>query len=479
VENQSQRFLVLMIEYSSPDRRAGGCKRFTSRYGEFMLLKMRRFFRFAPLLAATVQAAQPAPTFYKDVLPILQKNCQSCHRPGEAAPMSLLTYEEARPWAAALRTAVLTKRMPPWNADPAYGHFRNDKSLSAKDVQTISDWATAKAPSGDPQDAPPPLHFVDGWNIGKPDMVVEMPKPYDIPATGTIEYTYYVVPSGFTEDKWITAAEIRPEARALIHHVIVFVREPGSKWLKEAKPGEAYVPPLVKDEKTGREQRDTRGQGEFLAGYAPGLPPLTLEPGQAKLVKAGSDLVFQMHYTAKGMAARDQTKVGFVFAKEPPRERVLTVADANEGFVIPPGASDYPVESKLTFYGDARIISYGPHMHVRGKSFRFDLVTPSGSRETLLNVPHYDFNWQHWYEPAEPLKVSSGTTIECFATFDNSPNNKYNPDPTSEVRWGDQTWQEMMIGFMDIAFDAKKSPRDIFSKPKTTPTPVQSASIQR
>jgi hypothetical protein len=438
---------------------------------------MRMLWIFAAFSALALEGAQPAPTFYKDVLPILEKNCQGCHRPGEVAPMPLLNYEQARPWAAAIRQAVMTKRMPPWNADPAYGHFKNDPSLSAKDIQTIDAWVTAKAPAGNPKDAPAPLHFVDGWNIGKPDMVVEMPKPYEIPATGTIEYTYYVVPSGFTEDKWITAAEIRPGARALIHHVIVFVREPGSKWLQDAKPGEAYVPALLKNEKTGREERDIRGQGEFLAGYAPGLQPMILEPGQAKLVKAGSDLVFQMHYTAKGKTATDQTKVGFIFAKEPPKERVMTIGASNLDLVIPPEAVNYPVQSKLAFYGDAKILAYGPHMHVRGESFRFDLVTPGGSRETLVNVPHYDFNWQHWYEPAEPLKVTSGTTIECFATYDNSPNNKYNPDPTKEAHWGDQTWDEMMIGFMDVAFDAHKSPRDIFAKPKDAPKSAESASL--
>jgi hypothetical protein len=393
--------------------------------------------------------------------------------------MPLLSYEQARPWAAAIRQAVMTKRMPPWNADPAYGHFKNDPSLSAKDIQTIDAWVTAKAPAGNPKDAPAPLHFVDGWNIGKPDMVVEMPKPYEIPATGTIEYTYYVVPSGFTEDKWITAAEIRPGARALIHHVIVFVREPGSKWLKDAKPGESYVPPLFKNEKTGREQRDNKGSGELLAVYAPGLPPLVLEPGQAKLVKAGSELVFKMHYTAKGTPATDRTKVGFVFAKELPKERVMTTGAENRDLVIPPGAANYPIPSKREFYGDAKILAYGPHMHVRGASFRFDLVTPGGSRETLVNVPHYDFNWQHWYEPVEPLKVTSGSTIECFATYDNSPNNKYNPDPAAEVRSGDQTWDEMMVGFMDVAFGAKKSPGDIFSKPKISPAPIESTSAGR
>ena len=418
------------------------------------------------MIASALWGASPAPTFYKDVLPILQKNCQGCHRAGEAAPMSLLTYKEARPWAASISEAVLSKKMPPWGADSAVGKFANDRSLSDNDIRVIANWSAARAPEGNPKDAPAPVHFVEGWNIGKPDLVVQMPKAYEIPARGTVEYTYYVVPSGFTEDKWVSAVEIRPNNRALIHHIIVFLREPGSKWLPDAKPGEAYVPPLVKDEKTGRESRDDGQQGEFLVGYAPGVPAEKLDAGQAKLIKANSDLVFQVHYTANGTAGRDQSKIGIIFASESPKERVLTAAAANGDFAIPPDNADYPVSSKMTFYGDATIRSYAPHMHMRGKSFRFDLVKPDGTRETLLNVPHYDFNWQHRYRPVTPLKVTAGTAIECFATYDNSANNPYNPDPKSEVHWGDQTWNEMMIGFMDVAFDAKKTPDDIFSEPK-------------
>lgn len=389
--------------------------------------------------------------------------------------MSLRTYAEVRPFAVAIREAVRMKRMPPWGADPAHGKFRNDPSLSEKEIKTLEAWAAGKAPEGNPKDAPEPRQFFEGWNIGQPDKVFEMPTSFAVPERGTVEYTYFVVPSGFTEDRWVQGAEIRPGNRSVVHHVIAYVREPGSKWLKDAKPGEAYVPPAKVDEKTGRASRDEGGQGEFLVGYAPGVPAERLEPGQAKLIKAGSDLVFQMHYTTNGQAATDRSKFGLVFAKSEPKERVMTIAAANGKFVIPPGAAEHPVDSKITFYGDAKVIWYAPHMHLRGKSFRYELVGANGQRKTLLNVPHYDFNWQHWYAPEEPLAVTNGTTIECFATFDNSANNRFNPDPKSEVRWGDQSWEEMMIGFMELSFDAKKDPATILRKPKGAPRVEPSA----
>lgn len=425
-----------------------------------------RFLFLAPLAAVALQAAEATPTFHRDILPILQQHCQSCHRPGEAAPMPLLTYAQVRPYAVAIRESVRLKKMPPWGADPAHGQFANDPSLTAKQVNTLSAWATAHAPEGSPQDAPKPVAFVEGWNIGRPDVVYEMPREHAIPAQGVVEYTYFVLPANLNEDRWVSGFEVRPGNRALVHHVIAYVREPGSKWLADAKPGEPYVPPARTDPKTGRVSRDTSGQREFLVGYAPGVPGLTLRPGQAKLIKAGSDIVFEMHYTPNGTANTDRSKVGLVFAKQAPTERVFTVGAANGKFVIPPGAAAHPVDSTLTFYGNAKIISYLPHMHLRGKTFRYDLVSPTGERRTLLNVPRYDFNWQHVYELAEPLAVTPGTTIECAATFDNSPNNPHNPDPKSEVRWGDQSWEEMMIGFMEVAIDVNKSPADLLRKPK-------------
>ena len=405
------------------------------------------------VLIPSLQGAS-VPTFHKDVEPIMQRHCQGCHRPGEVAPMSFLTYEQVRPWAAAIRQAVTQKKMPPWGADPAHGRFSNDPSLTSAELQTLTAWIAAKAPEGNPKDAPKPLEFVDGWNIQKPDMVVEMPQSYSVPASGTIDYTYFVMPTKLTEDRWVQAVEVRPGNRSVLHHMIVYVREPGNSWMKNAPVGAAYVP----------RPGGSPGGAEYLIGYAPGKPPLRMAPGQAKLIKAGSDLVFQMHYTSNGKPGMDQSKVGLIFSKEAPKERVYTVMAVNGSFRIPPGAGDHPVNSKLEFADDAHLVGLWPHMHVRGKAFRFELVDKAGERQTLLNVPAYDFNWQIRYEPEEPLKLRSGSIIECFAKFDNSVNNKFNPDPGKEVRWGDQSWEEMMIGFMDISFDARKSPADILKR---------------
>jgi len=292
---------------------------------------------FAVLTAATLlPAANKATgspshvTFYRDVLPILQKNCQGCHRPGEAAPVSFLTYTETRPWAKAIRESVRLKRMPPWFAEPHVGKFANDRSLGQADIDTLAKWADGGALEGDPREGPAPVRFVSGWNIGEPDLVIGMPRPYKVVETGTIDYTYYVMPTGFTEDKWVRFAEVRPGNRKVVHHVIAFVREPGSKWLQDAVPGEPYVPK--------KDAKDSRGGGlggQFLVGYAPGTVPDTLEPGQARLIKAGSDIILQMHYTAGGQEQEDQSKVGLIFAKEPPRQRVVTVAAMDTKFVIP------------------------------------------------------------------------------------------------------------------------------------------------
>ena len=351
---------------------------------------------FAILSMQALSAATP--TFYKDVLPILQSRCQGCHRPGEIGPMPLLTYSQARPFAAAIRETVRLKKMPPWGADPAHGRFANDPSLTPAEIATLSDWALAKAPEGDANDAPKPKTFTEGWNMPAPDQIFTMSKPYKVPAQGTIEYTYFVVPTGFTEDKWVDTAEVRPGNRAVVHHVIAYVREPGSEWLSEAKPGEAYVPQKVTQPTTS-----TR-PAEYFVGYTPGKPEMRLRPGQAKLIRAGSDLIFQIHYTANGKEAEDKTSVGIIFAKQRPAERVMTFPITNRSFELPPGASDHPVKSELTFKGDARVVTFWPHMHVRGKSFRFDSVTPEGTRTTALNVPKYDFNWQHRYVRRNPCE---------------------------------------------------------------------------
>ena len=406
-------------------------------------------------------------TFSRDVAPILQARCQGCHRPGEAAPMSFLTYQDARPWAKAIREAVLLKKMPPWFADPHYDKFSNDRSLSKAEIDTLVAWSETGAVEGNPNDMPAPRKFVEGWNIGQPDAVFDMPNEFRIPASGTIDYQYIVIPTGFTTDKWVRMAEVRPGNRALVHHMIAFVRPPGSKWLRDAQPGIPFVPKKRNEERSGGRNNQDRDEGEggqFLVGFAPGTVPEILPPGQAKLIRAGSDFVFQMHYTANGKAGTDRTHLGLIFAKEPPAERVLTAAADNRKFVIPAGDPNYRVEASITIQDKATLTALLPHMHLRGKDFEYRIVYPSGESEILLRVPKYSFSWQLSYYLDKPRVVTKGTRIECTAHFDNSPNNAENPDPGKEVRWGDQSWEEMMIGFFDLAFDAGKDPGSLFKK---------------
>jgi hypothetical protein len=408
-------------------------------------------------------------SFYKDVLPVLQKNCQTCHRPGEIAPASFLTYESTRPWAKAIKTAVLTKKMPPWFADPHFGKFANDRSLSEADIHTLVAWVDAGAPEGDSKQAPKPVEWVEGWRIGEPDAVISMPIEYHVPASGTIDYQYIVIPTGFTEDKYVQLAEARPGNNKLVHHIIAFVREPGNPWMKDAKPGVPYAPKepeLSPEDQKKQEEAEAKlpgipFPGDFLVGYAPGTVPVAIKPGRAKLIKAGSDLVLQMHYTANGTAGTDISKIGLVFSKTPPAERMLTINTANVVFSIPPGAPDTEVHAKMTLQQDATLVNFLPHMHFRGISFEYRATYPNGEKEVLLRVPHYDFNWQLTYDLAREKKLPKGTVIECEAHFDNSPNNRFNPDPTKEVHYGEQTWEEMMIGFFDVAVPMNTTAQDL------------------
>ncbi len=417
----------------------------------------------AAWLASSLPAAETV-TFHKDIEPILQRNCQSCHRPGEAAPMSFMTYGETRPWAKAIKQAVATRKMPPWFADPTVGHFKNERRLNDSDIAKLTTWVDSGAKEGSSADAPQPVRFTEGWGIGKPDQIFEMPVAFKIPAKGTVEYQYIVLPTGFTEDKWVSAMEARPGNRILTHHIIAFIREPGSRWLAGAKPGVIFTPDQLPKE--GGKRKDSGGGfGDFLVGYAPGVPAEKLEPGQAKLIKAGSDIVFQLHYTANGKEGTDISKIGLIYAKEPPKERIVTLAASNGKFAIPPGADNYRVDSATTVHANARLISFLPHMHMRGKAFEMRLVQPSGEKTDLLRIK-WDFNWQLSYEQAEPIYLRRGSKIEATGWFDNSANNAFNPDPSKEVKWGDQSWEEMMIGFFNVAIDAKMDPKELLRAPK-------------
>jgi len=420
------------------------------------------------LLILTAVAALPAApaqeiTFHKQIEPILQARCQGCHRPGEAAPMSLLSYQEARPWAKAIREAVLVRKMPPWFADPAHGVFANDRRMPQEEIDRIVAWVDGGAKEGDPKVAPKPRTFTDGWVMGKPDAVIEMPVDFPVPASGTVEYTYFVVPTGFTEDKWVENVEVRAGNSKVVHHVVLEVRPPGVKYLAEAKYGEPFVP-----EQRPKAHKPDTGQGllelasiEVAGVYVPGGVPYYLKPGQARLIPAGSDLIFQMHYTTNGKAATDRSRVGFQFAKEPPKERVVNTFVSNRNLHIPPGAADEAVLAKVTLQADSTLLAMFPHMHVRGKGFEYRATYPSGETETLLSVPKYNFNWQLTYYLTQPKALPKGTVLECVARYDNSANNPFNPDPAKEVYWGDQTWDEMLAGFVDLAMPVKMDPMSL------------------
>jgi mono/diheme cytochrome c family protein len=385
------------------------------------------------LLSVRTQTAAPAaPTFSKDVAPVLYKNCASCHRAGDIAPMSLLTYEEARPWAKSIREKVVNGEMPPWHADAPRGTFSNDRRLTDQERETIVRWVDGGAPKGDVRDLPPAPKFTDGWEIGTPDAVISMPQEYEVPASGTIAYQYFEAPTNFTEDKWIQAIEVRPGARSVVHHILVFSREPGSS------PRPAAFVQVVPDIPSMAQQPRT-----LIATTAPGTNAMTFQPGRALRIRAGAVLQFQMHYTSNGVATKDRSSIGLVFAKKPPQEEIRTSAFVNPLLVLPPGESNKAVPSAIRFTQDVRLYALFPHTHLRGKSWEYRVVYPDGRSEIVLAVPKYDFNWQTYYVFARPLTLPKGARMEAVAHYDNSSGNPWNPDPKVEVRWGEQTWQEM------------------------------------
>ena len=400
------------------------------------------------LSRASVKSAEPI-TFNKDVAPIIQKNCQVCHRPGEIAPMSLMNYKEVRPWARSIREKVVTREMPPWFADPAHGEFSNDCRLSQKDVDTIVAWVEGGSKEGDPKDLRPNPQFPEGWQIGKPDAVLSMTEVFTVPAEGVIPYKYFAVPTNFTEDKYVQFAEIRQGNRKLVHHVIVDVRYPDHGKLPKA--GEIAPEELAASRgQNGERPADSDGR---LVGWAPGEAPLILRPGQAKLIKKGSVLIFQVHYTTNGEAGTDRSSVGLIFSKAPVEKRVITAGASARNLAIPPGDPHYESSGSFAFKEDSHIDSLHPHMHVRGKDFLYRLVYPDGTSKILLWVPRYDFNWQLTYFFKEPVAAPKGSRLECVAHHDNSAKNRFNPDPTRLVSWGPQTWDEMMIGYLDYTLD--------------------------
>jgi peroxiredoxin len=371
-------------------------------------------------------------TFTRDVAPILQQNCQECHRIGQVAPMPLLTYEDAVNWSETIREAVSDNRMPPWGADPSHGKFVNDRRLAKEDRERLLAWVEQGCARGDLKDMPPARTFTDSWTIGKPDVVFTMPKEYTVPAQGGkngIRYQNFRVDPNFTEDMWIQAAEAKPGNRAVVHHIIVYVVSPDAS----NRPGQGP---------------DGIGNG-FLVAYAPGDLGTVFAAGAAKKIPKGSLLYFQMHYTPNGVEQGDRSSVGLIFAKQPPATEARTRAIAQQYFLIPAGAANHEVESRSIFKEDVELLSLLPHMHLRGKDFTYRVIYPDGKEEVLLSVPRYDFNWQSVYRFEKPLRLPAGSKVVCTAHFDNSARNFNNPDPSKIVKWGEQTWEEMMIGFVD------------------------------
>jgi hypothetical protein len=430
------------------------------------------------LAGAQSRPAAAAPTYSKDVAPILYENCTVCHRPGEIGPFSMLTYTETRPWVKAIASQVANGTMPPWHADPTYGTFMNDRRLSAAEKETIQKWVAAGAPEGNRADLPPAPNYPSGWAIGQPDAVFEMAEAYPVPASGTIDYKHFEVPTNLTEDKWIQAFEFKPDARAVVHHIIVYARPPRRP--APAAPAAAPAPGTPRPQppftmapgmNTPPEHRTTmakqatpndrpvpkEGMGAFVGGFAPGQAIRVYQEGTAMKLPAGSTLIFQVHYTAGGKPVTDRSKIAFVWAKSAPKQELVTVPLINGNFTLPAGSPNTQVDAQMTFNTDTTIWSILPHTHVRGREWKVEVTYPDGRKEVVLAVPKYDFNWQTDYVFKEPLKLPKGTTLKTMAWYDNSSRNKSNPDPSVDVHWGEQTWEEMQFTALTMTIGAPEA----------------------
>lgn len=441
---------------------------------------MTRPLALVSALASAILAApinpKAAPTF-TDAAPVFFKRCVQCHRPNSVAPMSLLDFNSARPWAASIKEAVLSRNMPPWLADPRYGKFSNDARLSTQEMETVKAWVDGGAREGDPRDLPPAPAFSEGWSLGKPDIVVDIGKDYAV-QRGIDSYQHFVVPTNLKEGVWIRAAELRPGNRRVVHHghvnVVAGERQPGATTIQSMN---ILGPYLLTDGDLTRIRDDApvwddscaadapdlpyiHGfQEGALASYLPGRSPDVFPEGTAKWIAPGSKLEFVIHYApVKGDANTDRTSVGLYLAPGPP-ERVLHRMDLrNFFFRIPPGAPDHEVKRCYTFEKDKLLLSITPHMHYRGKDARYDLARPDGRRETLLFVPHYKFDWQLVYRFERPIPVAKGSTLTVTVHFDNSDNNGANPDPKKAIRWGDKSEEEMMTSWIEY-LDPKPNPK--------------------
>ncbi len=401
-----------------------------------------------------------AVTYSKHIAAVMQDRCVACHRPGQVGPFALTDYDEIAGWGAMIKEVVSEGRMPPWSANPQFGHFANDARLSDAEKQLIDAWVDNGCPQGDPADLPAPRKWVDGWTIGEPHQVLRMEEAFNVPAEGVIPYQMFVVDPGWTEDKWIQKAEVLPSNRGVVHHIIAAISAPGKRLplgeggVDSQRAGVDRLARLKAARTRSRESAAALGDdfgGSKLTSYVPGRPPTTYQPGVAMFAPAGSKILFQIHYTPNGREAKDQSYIGMIFADPKTvkkRAHVLGVTGFN--LEIPPFTDNYKVIAETIIHSDQLLLSMSPHMHLRGKSFRYEAVLPDGTSEILVDIPKYDFNWQLTYELAQPKLLPAGSKLQCTACYDNSENNIANPDPTKTITWGPQTWDEMMIGYYAV-----------------------------
>lgn len=420
-----------------------------------------------------VKSMEKSVTFNKDVAPIFFKNCAVCHRPGESAPFSTMSYKDVRPWAKSIREKVANRTMPPWHADPHFGDFKNNRTLTQAEIDTILAWVDNGVKEGDAKDLPPAPKFVEGWEISKPDLIIQIPEEYTY-KPGADEYQYFDVPTNFTEDKYVTQVEARPGNRKIVHHIIAFIVPAGSPNMGKMTAEQRYkameaqlknspfyrdgylmrmkADQPVEDDGCGENAR-RGGTDNLLVGYAPGRNADIFAPGTARKIPAGATIRFQIHYSNQTVGAaeveKDRSMIGLVFAKEQPERLVTTNSIGNIFFKIPAGAEHHQVTACRTLKRDTIIYGLEPHMHLRGKAMEYKVFYPDGKSEVLLNVPNYDFSWQTNYLLKEPKRLPKGSRIMVTGTFDNSAKNKFNPDPTKDVRYGEPTYDEMMLGFLD------------------------------
>jgi hypothetical protein len=383
-------------------------------------------------------------TYGKEVSRILQNRCQSCHRSGQTAPFMLMNYEDAAKHGRMIREVTRQRRMPPWQADPHFGQFVNNRRLTDKEVETLTAWVDAGMPRGDDKELPAPVDWPQGWKH-KPDLVFSMPEEFQVPADGTLDYQHYKVPTNFTEDRWVQTAEGKPGSPGVVHHIVIYILPEGQQQ------------PFAPD-----------GTMSVLVGWAPGDMGLECPPGTALRVPKGSTLIFEMHYTPNGKATKDRSSVGITFAPKPPERELFINFFANEAIALPAYEPHYRAEASLKLRADARILSFAPHMHWRGKDYFYEVIYPDGRRETLLSVPRWDFNWQNTYRLEKPLALPKGARLHAVAHWDNSRNNPLNPAPDKRVYWGLQTWDEMMVGWVAYVWERPETAAEL-AKEKVDP----------